>query len=73
MDAGGGTIDISAYRQNPAEDTQIFEEIAPAQCKHRGTLRCFDMLYLKYRLSYIGLFEGSVFVNMYARRYLIGM
>lgn len=34
VDAGGGTIDISAYRQNPAEDTQTFEEIAPAQCKH---------------------------------------
>ncbi len=38
VDAGGGTIDISAYRQNPAEDTQAFEEIAPAQCKRGGTM-----------------------------------
>ncbi|KJA20622.1 hypothetical protein HYPSUDRAFT_88584 [Hypholoma sublateritium FD-334 SS-4] len=51
VDAGGGTIDISAYRQNPANDTQAFEEIAPAQC----------------------LFRGSVFVNMYARRYFVGL
>ncbi len=34
VDAGGGTVDISAYRQKPGDDTSIFEEIAPSQCQY---------------------------------------
>ena len=33
VDAGGGTIDISAYCRNFAGGANSFEEIAAAQCK----------------------------------------
>ena len=33
VDAGGGTIDISAYSRNLAGGPNSFEEIAAAQCK----------------------------------------
>lgn len=32
VDAGGGTIDISAYKQTTDTEASVFEEIAPAQC-----------------------------------------
>ena len=32
VDAGGGTIDISAYRQT-SQDAKSFEEMAPPQCE----------------------------------------
>lgn len=37
VDAGGGTIDISAYRKIPAT-TQSFEEIAAPQCHLQGSV-----------------------------------
>ncbi|KJA13504.1 hypothetical protein HYPSUDRAFT_72989 [Hypholoma sublateritium FD-334 SS-4] len=49
VDAGGGTIDISAYRQKPGDDASIFEEIAPSRC----------------------LFQGSVYVNVNAKKFLV--
>lgn len=33
VDAGGGTIDISAYIRKPHDVKQMFEEISAPQCK----------------------------------------
>jgi hypothetical protein len=33
VDAGGGTIDLSAYGVTPSTAGNSFEEIAPSQCK----------------------------------------
>jgi len=33
VDAGGGTIDISAYRKNAGDSKARFEEIAVPQCR----------------------------------------
>ncbi|KIK15003.1 hypothetical protein PISMIDRAFT_641667 [Pisolithus microcarpus 441] len=47
VDAGGGTIDISAYSRNlAAKEKNTFEEIAAAQCKliNLLNLRRFEML-----------------------------
>ncbi|KAF8959248.1 hypothetical protein BDZ97DRAFT_1402193 [Flammula alnicola] len=38
VDAGGGTIDISSYRQNPKEVGTTFDEIAAPQCLFFGSL-----------------------------------
>ncbi|KAF4620568.1 hypothetical protein D9613_001108 [Agrocybe pediades] len=38
VDAGGGTIDVSAYRQDPNSGNQIFEEIAASQCLLHGSV-----------------------------------
>ena len=55
VDAGGGTVDISAYARSPATGggndapkVKLFEEIAPPQCH----------------------FHGSVFVSLHARVFL---
>ncbi|PPQ96389.1 hypothetical protein CVT26_004991 [Gymnopilus dilepis] len=37
VDAGGGTIDISAYRQT-SQDAKSFEEMAPPQCHFQGSI-----------------------------------
>ncbi|KAF8959240.1 hypothetical protein BDZ97DRAFT_1838744 [Flammula alnicola] len=51
VDAGGGTVDLSAYGQKPEELSQTFEEIAAPQC----------------------LFNGSVYVSVYAKKFLLGL
>ncbi|KAF5374600.1 hypothetical protein D9615_008990 [Tricholomella constricta] len=38
VDAGGGTIDISAYGQTPKSTGLSFQEIAPAQCYFQGSI-----------------------------------
>ncbi|TFK31142.1 hypothetical protein BDQ12DRAFT_740169 [Crucibulum laeve] len=38
VDAGGGTIDISAYRRAIPDKGDIFEEIAPPQCHFHGSI-----------------------------------
>ncbi|KAF9465200.1 hypothetical protein BDZ94DRAFT_415553 [Collybia nuda] len=38
VDAGGGTIDLSAYRQAPSAKSYSFEEIAPPQCHLQGSV-----------------------------------
>jgi len=57
VDAGGGTVDISAYARSAgtSSDTQtattkVFEEISPPQCH----------------------FHGSVFVSLHARVFIAG-
>ncbi|KJA20624.1 hypothetical protein HYPSUDRAFT_42934 [Hypholoma sublateritium FD-334 SS-4] len=38
VDAGGGTIDISSYRQMPDNTTTVFEEITRSHCTFSGSL-----------------------------------
>ncbi|KDR69807.1 hypothetical protein GALMADRAFT_77195 [Galerina marginata CBS 339.88] len=38
VDAGGGTIDVSAYRQDPDKQGQVFEEVAASQCLLHGSI-----------------------------------
>ena len=65
VDAGGGTVDISSYRRNDKEE---FEEIAAPQCSFViNTLKIADLHYIP------GHFHGSVFVTIYARRFLESM
>ena len=67
VDAGGGTIDISSYSRNQKED---FEEIAAPQCSFVFTsLKIADFR----SLTISGLFHGSVFVTIHARRFLESM
>ncbi|RDB20559.1 Heat shock protein 12A [Hypsizygus marmoreus] len=38
VDAGGGTVDISAYGQMPNSEWMTFQEIAPSQCIFEGSV-----------------------------------
>ncbi|KAF5317127.1 hypothetical protein D9611_003509 [Ephemerocybe angulata] len=40
VDAGGGTVDVSAYAKSPGTvgDAKVFEEIAPPQCHFHGSV-----------------------------------
>ncbi|KAF9465198.1 hypothetical protein BDZ94DRAFT_415086 [Collybia nuda] len=38
VDAGGGTIDISAYAQSSSTTAVAFEEISPSQCHFQGSI-----------------------------------
>ena len=42
VDAGGGTIDISAYRRS-SPDSQSYEEIAAPQCTLLCSLLFYDL------------------------------
>ena len=66
MDAGGGTIDISAYKQR-SSDPCIFEEIAPPQCQH-----VLHSTHEQHLTVFIGAFRGSIFVTRQAKEYLEG-
>ena len=68
MDAGGGTIDISAYKQT-SSDPYIFEEIAPPQCQPTS----FYFTYEQDLMAFIGAFNGSIFVTRRAEEYLEGL
>ncbi|KAJ2932548.1 hypothetical protein H1R20_g4563, partial [Candolleomyces eurysporus] len=63
VDAGGGTVDISAYAQStetPAGSTsQVFEEIAPPQCHFHGSV--FVSLHARVFLS--NLLAESAFID----------
>ncbi|KJA20609.1 hypothetical protein HYPSUDRAFT_1090755 [Hypholoma sublateritium FD-334 SS-4] len=59
VDAGGGTIDISAYKQTTDTEARVFEEIAPAQCIFQGSV--YVNVYAKKVL--LGLLEGSKFAD----------
>ena len=64
VDAGGGTVDLSAYFMtlSPAS----FEEIAPAECESKIVVPQPEM-----NLShYSGRLQGSVFVSRRARAFL---
>ena len=64
VDAGGGTIDISAYRQS-SQNVQSFEEIAAPQCKWS-----LFQEYLVLTTFFAGHFHGSIFVTNRAGLYL---
>jgi hypothetical protein len=55
IDAGGGTIDLSAYSMKLSPTS--FEEITPAECKF-----FFDVILFLTEMS-IGCLQGSVFVT----------
>ena len=44
VDAGGGTVDISTYRQSPTGDGNVLEEIAAPQCKFLRIASVFSVL-----------------------------
>lgn len=64
MDAGGGTIDISAYRRTSPTLSQSFEEIAAPQCKNPLKQRTYILL------TSVGHFHGSIFVTNLAQEFL---
>jgi hypothetical protein len=67
VDAGGGTIDLSAY-SCASGSADSFEEIAPPQCE---LARNFGSpLFLMFIVA--GHFNGSIFVTFNARAYLEG-
>ncbi|KAF8901895.1 hypothetical protein CPB84DRAFT_1846607 [Gymnopilus junonius] len=58
VDAGGGTIDISAYRQT-SQDAKSFEEMAPPQCHFQGSI-----FVTNNANTYLGdLLKGSRFIG----------
>lgn len=65
VDAGGGTVDLSGYRQTPSG----FEEIVTSQCKrpkvHLWSVNQADDVF-------VGVGQGSVFVGRRAHKYLLG-
>jgi hypothetical protein len=61
VDAGGGTIDLSAYSM---KSPTSFEEIAPAECRSCS----FALLFTPEEHS--GYLQGSAFVTSRARTYL---
>jgi len=65
VDAGGGTVDINAYRRT-SPDVQSYAEITPSQCKLHLQFFCAKPL----MDIAIGAFKGSVFVTRNARAYL---
>jgi len=62
VDAGGGTIDLSAYSMKLSPT--LFEEIAPAECRS-----CFFVL-LFLANAHSGCLQGSVFVTRRAHTLL---
>ena len=40
VDAGGGTVDLSAYTRDPGLADNSFKECAPAQCKRYDIFPC---------------------------------
>lgn len=67
VDAGGGTVDISAYRRRVTNGD--FEEIAAPQCK------CFQLRAVRLENHTpmpcsAGYFHGSVFVTLHAKLFL---
>lgn len=72
VDAGGGTLDLSAYRKigGGASGGWSFEEIAPIECKV-FTQACRWCSRLICCLS--GRLQGSIFVTRRARAYLKGI
>ena len=62
VDAGGGTIDLSAFALGDADDE--IKEIAPASCT----------LYLSFDIPsmrlFSGLFQGSIYVTRRAKKFL---
>ena len=65
IDAGGGTVDISAYRKITTPKGETFEEIARPQCDFVHFL-CTSCLLTKSQ----GLFAGSIWVSNRAREHL---
>lgn len=63
VDAGGGTVDISAYAKSPGESeeaaTKIFEEIAPPQCHFHGSV----FVSLHARVFLLNLLAESPFLD----------
>jgi hypothetical protein len=59
LDVGGGTIDVSAYKQTKSS----YEEIAPAECIF--FFQSFD----NNLLMFTGSLNGSVFVTLRAEEY----
>lgn len=66
VDAGGGTIDLSAYTQVEAapEAPPTFEEVAPIECRQ------YQSITLLLSKSFEGLFQGSVYVSRRAHAFL---
>jgi len=74
VDAGGGTIDVSAYKKISTQKSKAFQEISVAECSS----------HLLYMSGYsrdltcpifieLGYFHGSVFVNFRAKDFLKGL
>jgi hypothetical protein len=69
IDAGGGTVDISAYRKVTTAKDESFEELARPQCEPR--FRLLNNYVFNVR-EITGLFEGSIFVSNRAYNHLKG-
>ena len=70
VDAGGGTVDVSAYRKQPDGGKDRFEEIAVPQCAYLGSL---DLRKMMNAFSFFqGHFFGSVFVTIHAKVFMSG-
>jgi hypothetical protein len=69
VDAGGGTVDISAYSKG-SESNQV-QEIAPSKCKS-NLLMC-NCIHSFLILSSVGVLQGSVFITRRAKEWLEGM
>ena len=70
IDAGGGTIDLSAYSVKLSPPME-FKEIAPAECKNSllgGLVSCSCSIVVP-----TGRLQGSVFVTQRAHAFLKGM
>ena len=68
VDAGGGTIDVSAYKRVSSATKAKFKEVSVPQCECLGPVR--DVLNADLDIGY---FQGSVFVTFRARDFLKGM
>ena len=58
VDAGGGTIDVSAYSRNTKEVKDAFEEIAAPQCKST-MIHVFRHFHLSAILQVISMARSS--------------
>ena len=58
VDAGEGTIDVSAYSRNTMEVKDSFEEIAAPQCKY-ATIHLFRHFYSSFILQVISMGRSS--------------
>ena len=66
IDAGGGTVDLSAYSMKLSPTS--FKEIAPAECK---STMCSEYSN-RVRTMVIGRLQGSVFITYRAHSFLRG-
>ena len=66
VDAGDGTIDLSAYSMelSPTSETTSFEEIAPAECRSYFSALIF------LTEAHLGRLQGSAFVTRRAHTLL---